>query len=119
MTMIDDDDDPDLFDLRGYARTSDPPTSFETAEEILRHIRELQHLVYDRILAAGPVGITSWEIEEYFGDHGSTYRSRISELRDDFNLVCDSGRRKLIRTPGKTKATNRVVWIATKFKDKT
>src|SRR5215475_6479005 len=117
MTLKDDDEDdePDLFDLKGYARGDDPDTSWDTAEDILRRIRELQKLVYELILSTGEAGITQLEIEEHFGDHGSTYRSRVSELCE-LGLVCDSGRRKLLMAPGKRKARNRVIWIATKFK---
>jgi hypothetical protein len=91
----------------GMARPTDPETSFEAAGKVAPHVRELQAKVGKRLLEVYPDGLTHWEIEEYFGDHGSTYRTRVSELREMIPpLARNSGRRRHI-AGGK-----RVVWVA-------
>jgi hypothetical protein len=89
-------------------RAGDPDTSFEAAGKVMPHLPEIEAKVGALLLEMYPDGPTLWEVEEYFGDHGSTYRSRVPELVD-MGLVCDSGRRKHIA------GSNRVVWIATEY----
>jgi len=96
------------LDTFGMTRATDPDTSFEAAGKVAPHVRELQAKVGKRLLEVYPDGLTHWEIEEHFGDHGSTYRTRVSELCEMIPpLARNSGRRRHI--PG----GNRVVWVAT------
>src|SRR5262245_12492544 len=67
-------------EARHLTRPTDPQTSFEAAESIVPKLSTLQDKVYEVILASEERGLTAWEVESYFGDHGSTYRTRISEL---------------------------------------
>jgi hypothetical protein len=95
------------LDTFGMTRTTDPETSFEAAGKVAPHVRELQAKVGKRLLEVYPDGLTHWEIEEYFGDHGSTYRTRVSELCEMIPpLARNSGRRRHIA------GGNRVVWVA-------
>ena len=97
------------------ARGTDPQTSHDAAERILSKLGKLQREVYGVIKRHGASGITLWEIEEIFGNHGSTYRTRVAELCGKGSagtavnppLVKDSGRTRKIR------GRERTVWIAT------
>jgi hypothetical protein len=89
------------LDTFGMTRATDPDTSFEAAGKVAPHVRELQAKVGKRLLEVYPDGLTHWEIEEHFGDHGSTYRTRVSELCEMIPpLARNSGRRRHI--PGGT-----------------
>ena len=114
----------DLFGDRPYsprtahelARGTDPKTSHDAAEQILPRLGKLQAEVYALIRRAGPIGITLYEIEEAFGNHGSTYRTRVAELCGKVAagtacnppLVRDAGRTKII------KGRARTIWVATR-----
>ncbi|MGH9552233.1 MAG: hypothetical protein ACRD3W_22800 [Terriglobales bacterium] len=77
--MFDKDDDW-FVRPENITRRSDPPTSLEAASGIIPKLTDLQYKTYDFILDAGSKGTTSWHVEEHFGNHGSTYRTRIAEL---------------------------------------
>src|SRR5262245_36374451 len=95
------------------ARKTDPVTSELAVKYIIPQLREIQRKVYDAIVVAGPQGLTDWELENSFGDHGSTYRTRRAELTE-LGLVLDSGRKRLQQRPGKPPRL-RVVWIARQY----
>jgi hypothetical protein len=97
-----------LYDVEARARTGDPDTSHEAPEHI--DLREKQRLVLVAITKSMPKGLTLLDIEDIFNDHGSTYRSRVSELVK-MGLVRANGHRVQSR-PGKP-PRNRVVWIRT------
>lgn len=99
---------PDLFAYRGpgnMARRSDPSTSHEAAEKIVPKLGDLQRRVLAELRAAGAVGLCDLELETRCGSHGSTFRTRRSELVD-LGLVRDSGRKIVLN------GRNRVVWVA-------
>ena len=59
-------------------RRSDPDTSEEAAEAIWQKLRRLQAEVYVYFVLAKRA--TQLDVENYFNDHGSSYRSRVPEL---------------------------------------
>ncbi len=85
-------------------RRKDPETSREAAEKVVPKLRLLQQRVL-AVLRQYPDGLTDYQIEMLLGDHGSTYRTRRSELVA-LGLVRDSGHKKVIN------GTHRTVWIA-------
>jgi len=99
-----------MSDVHGMHRKSDPHTSVEAAESVVGKLRELQIKVLDELETAGVNGLTDYELEERCGSHGSTYRTRRSELVEK-GLVLDSGRRRVIAD------SNRIVWIAAQFRE--
>lgn len=101
----------DLFPAYTRARTDDPATSHAAAAHIVGTLREKQARVF-ALLKAHREGLTNWEIEDFMGDHGATWRTRTSELVR-LGLVTDSGRTRIIAKSG----TNyqRTVWICTEF----
>ena len=74
-------------------RRQDPSTSYEAATGIVHKLRPLQMRVLTELKAAGAEGLTDLELEERCGSHGSTFRTRRSELVE-VGLVRDSGRVK-------------------------
>jgi len=115
----------DLFGDKPYSprtahelsRGTDPLTSHSAAEKIVPKLKALQSRVYEAIRNSGRRGMTLWEIEEAFGNHGSTYRTRVAELCGKGAagtavhppLVKDSGRVRMIM------GRDRTVWIATEM----
>ncbi len=85
------------------ARSSDPPTSFKAAAEILSKLNELQRVVYEAYEDVYPYGMTNLDLENKFNNHKSTYRTRTSELVG-MGLLIDTGRIKF------QEGKNRVVW---------
>jgi hypothetical protein len=61
--------------------------------------------VWNELVKAGTNGMTDFELEEIFGNHGSTYRTRRSELTEQ-GLIIDTGRTRVQR------GRNRIVWAA-------
>lgn len=101
----------DLFPAHTRARTDDPATSHAAAARIVGTLREKQARVFT-LLKVHREGLTNWEIEDFLGDHGATWRTRTSELVR-LGLVTDSGRTRIIT---KSKSNHqRVVWICTAF----
>jgi hypothetical protein len=86
-------------------RRSDPITSFEAGVRVLPRLKEIQSKVYWYLRSIGPHGLADWEIENHFGDHGATYRTRRAELVD-LGLVRDTGRTRTIN------GRKRKVWAA-------
>jgi hypothetical protein len=84
-------------------RRTDPSTSREAAEKIVTKLRPLQQQVYAVMKAAGPEGLTDLDLESKCGSHGSTYRTRRSELTGK-GLIVDTGRKRLQR------GSYRIIW---------
>ena len=90
------------------ARATDPTTSHMAAEAMIPKLRAIQREVYDVLKRAGSKGLTDWEIEGECGSHGSTYRTRRSELTA-MGLVMDTGRKRTIL------GRQRTVWALREF----
>lgn len=90
------------------ARTTDPGTSHQAAAKVIDKLRPIQKRVLAELKTAGRSGLTDLELEEICGSHGSTFRTRRSELVDA-GLVVDSGKKK------NQKGRNRIVWVAAEF----
>lgn len=93
------------FDFWTRARSTDPDTSFEAAEQVLPKITRIQLEVLTHFRSIYPRAITDLELQEHFGNQLSTYRTRRSELTAK-DLIVDSGKRKL------QSGRNRILWVA-------
>lgn len=94
--------------VKQLVRKSDPVTSRQAAEAIIKDLRELQAFVYEQLRFAGREGLTDLELEEACGSHGSTFRTRRTELTQK-GLVIDTGRKKM------QKGGWRIVWACQEF----
>jgi hypothetical protein len=97
----------DLFSRREshqLTRRADPATSFAAGAKVAPKLRELQRRVLDELRKAHPQGLCDFELEERCGSHGSTFRTRRSELVD-LGLVKDSGQKRLMA------GRQRIVWV--------
>lgn len=92
--------------IEARARRSDPITSHHAADAITPSLSEIQRDVMRYAAARGPDGFTDLELEESFGDHGATYRTRRAELVE-LRMIRDSGRR--VRLEGDRR--KRIVWV--------
>lgn len=109
----------DLFSRKAYqlVRSTDPHTSLLAAEKIIPKLSKLQTEVYSYIVSCGRRGATLLEIEDHFGNHGSTYRTRVAEL-------CGKGKTMGVRPPlvvnsGLTrhqKGRDRTVWVSLEYR---
>lgn len=78
-----------------YARTTDPLTSWEAADSLSKdHVVRLREQVQAYALHCGTRGFTDKELEAYFGDYGSSYRTRRSELSSAGVIVATNTKRK-------------------------
>jgi hypothetical protein len=78
-----------------YARASDPSTSWEAADSLSSdHVARVREQVRAYALHAGTRGFTDKELEAYFDDYGSTYRTRRSELSAAGVIVATNTKRK-------------------------
>lgn len=91
-------------DPHQLVRRTDPGTSFQAAAAVAPKLREIQKVVLEHLRAAGARGMTDLDLQTECGDHGSTFRTRRSELVD-LGLVRDSGRRLL------QDGRKRIVWV--------
>lgn len=91
------------------ARKTDPQTSHEAACAIVFKLRPIQEKVLAELKKAGISGLTDFELEKICGSHGSTFRTRRSELVD-VGLVVDSGTKRYLE------GGNRIVWIVASLK---
>lgn len=76
--------DPDLFDddpAYRMARRDDPSTSFEAARKALAKLTARQIEVLEFYAAAGEP-TPSEDLEDFYRNHGSSYRARLPELED-------------------------------------
>lgn len=86
--------------------TRGPQTSFAAGDKIIPKLRKLQMDVLRMLATVGSAGLTDLELEEAFGDHGSTYRTRRAELVTA-GLVCDTGKKRV------QNGRARMVWAVT------
>lgn len=78
-----------------YARASDPSTSWEAADSLSSdHVAQVREQVRAYALHCGTRGFTDKELERHFGDFGSTYRTRRSELSAAGVIVATDSKRK-------------------------
>ncbi len=90
-----------------FARNSDIDTSHAAAEYISTHVRELQLKVLAYAAERGLGGFIDPEMNEDFGVHSSTYRTRRSELVA-MDLIEDTGERVAIGGKGRKHAVWRI-----------
>jgi len=86
------------------ARRTDPPTSHQAAQRVTPKLRPIQQKVLEALRVAGTRGLTDIELEEKCGSHGSTFRTRRSELVTA-GLVRDSGTKRY------QAGSSRIVWV--------
>lgn len=80
-----------------YARATDPSTSWEAADSLSDdHVARVRDQVHKYALKCGTHGFTDKELETYFDDFGSTYRTRRAELSAMGIIVATDSKR---RTP--------------------
>jgi hypothetical protein len=96
---------PEMKSPAQLTRRADPATSFAAASSVVKKLRPIQEKVLAELRAAGAAGLTDLELEERCGSHGSTFRTRRSELVDA-GLVRDSGVKR------HQAGSNRIVWVA-------
>jgi hypothetical protein len=94
----------DLFGLHTRARSGDPDTSFKAAAQATPKMTERRRIVLRHFLQRQ--AMTDLELEGLCANHGSTYRTRRSELVQ-MGYIADSGERRLLH------GSNRIVWAIT------
>ena len=94
----------DLFPPHTRSRWSDPDTSHGAAEQVADKMTERRTIVLAHFVKHG--SMTDLELQQLCADHGSTYRTRRSELVE-MGFVADTGRRK------PQHGSNRIVWVIT------
>lgn len=102
--------DRDLFgndNAAAHARRTDPDTSHMAADEITPALRQLQAMVLAYAARRGLGGFTDPEMNEDFGTHLSTYRTRRAELVE-MGLIEDSGKRLQVGGKGRKHAIWRI-----------
>lgn len=100
----------DLFRFQGgdaFARNTDPDTSHLAAEVIGPSVRELQRKVLTYAAQRGLGGFIDPEMNEDFGTHSSTFRTRRSELVA-LGMIEDTGERLSIGGRGRKHAVWRI-----------
>jgi hypothetical protein len=98
------DNEPDLFAPHTRARVTDPGTSFAAARQVAPKMTALRRVVL--LHFARLRTMTDLDLESLCSDHGSTYRTRRSELAA-MGYIADSGERRMQR------GSNRVLWTIT------
>jgi hypothetical protein len=96
----------DAFKLH---RKDDLDTSIEAAKLIHPNLGALQLQVLEYAIKCGPYGFTDQDLGDYFDNHGSTYRSRRSELTTD-GIIIHSGARNRLKS-----GRQAVVWVYYKY----
>ena len=96
----------DAFKLH---RKEDIDTSIAAARAIFPKIGVIQTWVLRYAIEIGSDGFTDQDLCVYFDNHGSTYRSRRSELAG-LGLILDSGVRTLTKS-----GRQAVVWVYYKY----
>lgn len=102
-------DQADLFDAYTRARPSDPDTSHAIAERIQYRLTGLRIKVLAYFRSIYPQSITDLDLQAYFDNHGSTYRTRRAELTE-MGLIRDTGLRRWQAD------AHRVLWVATPWR---
>ena len=91
-------------ELPGHAK--DCETSIEAAKDIMKDANRLQKTVYGYIKSRGGNGATTNEIMEWTKRIKDSIAPRVTELKDRFRVIKDSGKRRL--TPSGKRAK---VWV--------
>jgi hypothetical protein len=94
----------DMFPPRTRARRTDPDTSRKAAEQAAPRMTERRRIVLRHFLQF--TRMTDLDLQGLCSDHGSTFRTRRSELQK-MGYVADSGERIAQR------GSNRIVWTIT------
>lgn len=95
--------------LHTRARPTDPETSHAAARSIHGGLTDIQRRVLEFYRARGWPGATDEELSDALGCHGSTLRTRRSELTDA-GLIVDSGERRKLKS-----GRRGVVWLHAEF----
>lgn len=88
-------------DRRRMTRRADPDTSHAAADRVYPDLTTLQKEVLQAFRQHRE--LTDLELEDIFGMHGSTYRTRRRELTDR-GLIFDTKQRKF------QKGSSRIIW---------
>ncbi len=82
----------DLASMPGWTRSrrGDRATSKEAGDAASRRTTEIQMAVLEYAVSRGDTGFTDRDLAVYFGNGGSTYRTRRSELTEKGHIV-DTG----------------------------
>jgi hypothetical protein len=96
----------DAFKLH---RTDDPATSVEAAYSMFPWLTDLQKMVIDYAIQRGTLGFTDHDLCDYYDNHGSTFRSRRSELAHH-GVIVHSGATQRLES-----GRNAVVWVYYKY----
>jgi hypothetical protein len=94
----------DMFPPRTRTRGTDPDTSRKAAEQAAPRMTERRRIVLRHFLQF--TAMTDLDLQGLCSNHGSTYRTRRSELAQ-MGYIADSGTRSLQR------GSNRIVWTIT------
>ena len=94
----------DMFPPRTRTRRSDPETSRKAAEQAQPKMTERRQIVLRHFLQF--TAMTDLDLQGLCSNHGSTYRTRRSELQR-MGYIADSGRRI------EQRGSNRIVWTIT------
>jgi hypothetical protein len=96
-----------LFEPHTRARPGDPDTSHAAARRIQHTMTDVQIQVLTYFRSIYPRAITDLDLQSYFNDDKSTYRTRRSELVA-MGLIVDTLERR------HQDGSNRVLWAAVK-----
>ena len=96
----------DAFTLH---RKDDLDTSVEAAKLIHPSLTVLQLMVLQYAIERGSDGFTDQDLCDYYNNHGSTYRSRRSELTAD-GIIVHSGQTSRLKS-----GRSAVVWVYYKY----
>lgn len=96
----------DLFST--LHRTGDPRTSVEAAAAVAPRVVKLRLKVLEFAAREGGMPFTDRQLEQAFGNNGSTYRSRRAELTA-MGLIADTG---MVRQHG-TSRRHHIIWRIT------
>jgi hypothetical protein len=91
-------------------RSQDQPTSIMAAQQIVPLISEFKKRVVAYAMSMGFKGFCDAEMNQFFGEIGSSYRTRRAELTRE-GLIVNSGR---TRTYGSNR--QHIIWVHKDFK---
>ena len=102
------DDDEDMFEweTRTRSRLTDPITSHEAAASVMHKMTKIRREVLHYFVRRQ--WMTDLDLQIHFEHHGSTYRTRRSELTE-MGYIADSGAKQV------QGGSNRIVWTITEL----
>ena len=95
--------DPDLFGndiARARARRNDPFTSRLAADYVTPSLQQIQRQVLGYAVTKGSRGFVDPELNDHFGSHLSTYRTRRAELVG-LGMIEETGEHRSLAPDGK------------------